>query len=116
MAIIVIANQYGEEVKEDICEFDKNTSIDELLGFATNGWAFRIPHEKDRKLWNKMIDEKWSGLDDGDYYHYNKPLVFDEKWTTEEDGYFYDLQTAINDARKSLKIFTKIKDIHGGQF
>ena len=65
MAIVIIASKYGEEIIEDTCEFDKDTDVDELLGFATNGGAFRIPHEEDRKLWNKIIDEKWGRLDDG---------------------------------------------------
>lgn len=50
MAIIIVANQYGEEVREEIYEFDKDTDISEILGYAIEGWAFRIPHEKDRKI------------------------------------------------------------------
>lgn len=116
MAIIIIANQYGEEVREDIYEFDKNTDISEILGYAIEGWAFRIPHEEDRKLWNKIIDEDWTELDDCDYYQYNKPLVFDDKWVVEDGGSFMNLQTALNGFKLGLKFLTKIKNIHGGQY
>lgn len=116
MAIVILANQYGEEIREDTCEFDKNTYISTILGYAVDSWAFRIPLEKDRKLWNEIIDEKWGGLDDGDYYQYNKPFAFDDKWVTNYDNYFWDLQTTINELRDNIKILTKIKNIHGGQF
>lgn len=116
MAIVIVANQYGKGIREDIYEFDRNTDISTILGYAINGWAFRIPHEEDRKLWNKILDEDWGELDDCDYYQYNKPIVTDNKWATEEGGYFYDLQTVLNDLRDSIKFLTKIKNIYGGQF
>lgn len=116
MAIIIVANKYGEEVSECIYEFDKNTDISEILGYATEGWAFRIPHEGDRKLWNKIVNEEWTELDDCDYYQYNKPIVTNDKWVTEKGGYFYDLQTVLNNLRDSIKFLTKIKNIYGGQF
>lgn len=116
MAIIVIADLYGEEVREDICEFDKNTDIDELLEFATNYLAFRIPHEEDRKLWNKIIEEKWARLDDGNYYYYNIPFVDNEKWVVEYHGSFLNLQTAINEFKTNIKLLTRVKNLYGGQF
>ena len=116
MAIIIVANQYGEEVREDIYEFDKNTDISVMLGYAIDSWAFRIPYEEDRKLWNEIIDEEWGGLDGSDYYQYKKPFVFDNKWVTNYDGYFWDLQTAINELKDNIKFLTKIKNLYGGQF
>lgn len=116
MAIIILANQYGKEIREDILEFDRHTDISEILGMAIDGWAFRIPHEKDRELWNKIVDEDWAQLDDCDYYQYNKPLVVDDKWVTGYEGYFLDLQSAINELRDSIKFLTKVKNIHGGQY
>lgn len=59
MAIIMVAKQYDNDIKEEVCEFNKNSEIDNLLYFVTFGWAFRIPLEEDRKLWNSLIDEKW---------------------------------------------------------
>lgn len=116
MAIIIVANQYGEEIREDTYEFNRNTDISTILGYAIDSWAFRIPYEEDRKLWNEMLDEDWGGLDDSDYYHYNKPFVSNDKWITNYDSYFWDLQTTINELRDNIKILTKIKNIHGGQF
>lgn len=116
MAIIIIGNQYGEEVREDIYEFDKDTDITDLLDYAIEGWAFRIPHEEDRKLWNKKIDEDWGKLDDSDYWQYNKPYVCDDKWYAEDGGYFHNLQTVINGAKITIKFLTMIKNIHGGQY
>ena len=116
MGVIIIANQYGYEIMEEVYDFDKNTDINVILGFAIDGWAFRIPHEEDRKLWNKIIDKDWTGLDDCDYYRYNKPYAHDDKWITEEDGYFMDLQTRLNGAKDIIKFLTKVKNLHGGEY
>lgn len=50
MAIIMVAKQDDLDIIEEVCAFNKNSEIDNLLYFITSGWAFRIPSEEDRKL------------------------------------------------------------------
>lgn len=116
MAIIIVAAQYGTDIKEEVYEFNDNSGIDNLLYYATSGWAFRIPHEDDRKLWNSLIDEWWTGLDDSDYFRYDKPFVRDNKWSSEIDGHFLSVQEVINEYNHRMKMLTKVKNLYGGQF
>lgn len=116
MAIVIVAEQYDREIKESVYEFNENSEIDNLLFYATEGWAFRIPHEEDRKLWNSLIDEGWTGLDDSDYFRYNKPIVHNNKWMTENDGYFLSIQEMINDYENSIKFLMEVKNLYGGQY
>ena len=59
MAVIITAKRYENEineVREIVNEFSEDMEIDDVLYYATSEWGFRIPHEADRKLWNKIID------------------------------------------------------------
>lgn len=116
MAIIIVASQCGTDIEEKVCEFNKKSEINNLLYYATAGWAFRIPNEDDRKLWNSLIDEEWSGLDDDDYLRYDKPFVRDNKWSSEIDGHFLSVQEVINEHKNKIKMLTKVKNLYGGQF
>lgn len=116
MAVIIVMAQYGTDIKEEVYEFNKNSGIDDLLYYATSGWAFRIPREDDRKLWNSLIDEKWSGLDDSDYFQYDKPFVHNNELLSEIDGHFLSVQEVINEYKNTVKMLTKAKDFYGGQF
>ena len=112
----MVAKQNDLNIKEEVYEFNKNSEIDNLLYFATSGWAFRIPWEKDRKLWNSLIDEKWTELDDSDYFRYDKPFVYNNKWLSENDGQFVPVQEVINECKDIIKMLTKVKNLYGGQY
>ena len=116
MAVIIVVAQYGKDIKEEVYEFNEKSGIDDLLYYATSGWAFRIPHENDRKLWNSLIDEEWTGLDDSDYFKYDKPFVHNDKLLSEIDGHFFPLQEVINEYKNTVKMLTKVKNLYGGQF
>lgn len=116
MAIIMVAKQDNQDIKKEVCEFNKNSGIDDLLYFATSGWAFRILCEEDRKLWNSLIDEKWTELDDSDYFRYDKPFVYNNKWLSENNGHFLPVQEVINECKDIIKILTKVKNLYGGRF
>ena len=118
MAVIIIAERCNvNEVREVVKEFSENDEIDEILYYATSGYGFRIPHEKDRKLWNKIIERGWTGLDDVDYYRFDKPYAHDDKWIClDSDGHFSPLQEVINDYKFTVKMLTKVKDINGDRY
>ena len=116
MAIIMVAKQYGKDIKEEVCEFNRKSEIDNLLYFVTSGWAFRIPQEEDRKLWNSLIDEKWTELNESDYFRYDKPFVYNNKWLSENDGQFIPVQEIINECKDIIKMLTKVKNLYGGRF
>lgn len=120
MAIIIIAERCendANELREVVKEFNENMEIDDILYYATSEWGFRIPHEKDRKLWNKIIDEGWTGLDDVDYFKYDKPYAFDDKWICLDfNGHFSSLQEVINTCKFTIKMLTKVKNINGGRY
>lgn len=120
MAVIITTKGYENdvnEVREIVNEFSEDTEIDDVLYYATSEWGFRIPHEADRKLWNEIIDEGWGGLDDADYFKYDKPYVFDDKWVClDSDGHFSSLQEVINTCKFTIKMLTKVKNMNGGQY
>ena len=118
MAVIIIAERCGEnEVKEVVKEFDENEGIDNILYYATSAYAFRIPHEEDRQLWNKILNEEWGGLDDVDYFKFDKPYAYDDKWVCLEfGGHFSPLQELINDYKFVTKMLIKVKEINGGRY
>lgn len=112
MGTIIIADcEYGNIV-EKYFSFDENTDIGVLLGYATNWLAFRIPFGDDRKIWNDIVKNDWAGLDDGDYYSYNQPIVSNADWYVEHDGgYFDNLKEVIKMNEEYLKKLKKIKPI-----
>ena len=116
MAIIMVVKQDNLNIIEEVCAFNKNSEIDNLLYFVTSGWAFRIPSEEDRKLWNSLIDEKWTELDDSDYFRYDKPFVFNNRWLSENNGHFVPVQEVINECKDIIKMLTKVKNLYGGRY
>lgn len=116
MAIIMVAKQDNLDIIEEVCEFNRKSEIDNLLYFATSGWAFRIPLEEDRKLWNSLIDKKWTELDDSDYFRYDKPFVYNNKWLSENNGQFVPVHEVINECKDIIKMLTKVKNLYGGQY
>lgn len=116
MAVVIVAQQKNDEIKEEVYEFDKNTRIDILLSYATGGWAFRIPLAEDREIWNNLFKTKWRELDDSDSYYYSRPYVNTKKWMSADEGHFVLTQDAIKSYQKSIEFLKKVKNLYGGKF
>lgn len=98
MAIIYVATN---ELEKHF--FDEDSDISTLLEYAIVGYAFQIPDKEDRALWNTIIDEEWGGLDDTDFYRYDKPYVRDDKWHTEYEEHFISIEECITYLTKRIK-------------
>lgn len=92
--------------------FNEDTDISILLKWACD-YAFRIPEEEDRKLWNTIIDKDWAELDDVDYYSYNKPYCYNGKWHSEHNGNFYDnFSELIDSLLVAISAYKKIEKLN----
>ena len=114
--VIVATKDEQGNIIEKYYDFDKDTDVSDLLSYATMGIGFRIIYEEYRNLWNDILDREWSGLDDGDYYHYERPYVHLDKWYTEVDGVFKLLTPAINCYEERTQDLKALRNLYGGRY
>lgn len=110
MAKMILATVANGLVEEKVYEFDEDTCLGSILGCILDSWVFRIPTSEDREVWNDLIDNEWAGLDDEDYYSYNKPYINDDKWYCENNGYFDYLDDTIENLKSSVNTLLVLRD------
>lgn len=112
MAVVIVANQCGGEIKEEKYEFDRNTNIVTIMGYALNNMAFRLPTEKDERTWNRILHEQWKNLTGCDYYE-PTPISFDNRWVFRNEKVFWSMTTALKVFKENIEFLTKMQEIYG---
>lgn len=113
MFIVQEIATYGDDVRIDNIEVDENLDVNSILDLFALNWGMRIENETARLKWNKLVDEKWSELDNAEYYRYNKPLLLDDNWYTyDECGNLVSIEDFAKDLKDTLNIYEKFKKIN----
>ena len=112
MAVVIVANQCGGEIKEERYEFDRDTNIVTIMGYALNNMAVRLPTEKDEITWNRILHEKWKNLTGCDFYE-PTPFSFDNRWIIRNEGVFWSITTSLEVCKERREFLTKMQEIYG---
>ncbi len=112
MAVVIVANQYGKEIKEERYEFDENTNIVVIMEYALNNMAVRLPTEKDERTWNTILHKQWKNLTGCDFYE-PTPFSFDNRWIIRNEGVFWSITTSLEVCKERMEFLTKMQEIYG---
>lgn len=112
MAVVIVANQCGGEIKEERYEFDMDTHIVTIMEYALNNMAVRLPTEKDERTWNTILHKKWKYLTGCDFYE-PCPLSFDNRWIIKNERIFWSITTSLEVCKERIEFLTKMQEIYG---
>ena len=102
-------NKQGKPHIDHIHFADMDIS-DVLSVISVSGNFFRINPEWVVD-WNTFIEDEWGGLDDCDYYAYNKPYLHDAEWNTYYDEYVCTVKEYKKYLKDELYYATKFAEL-----